>query len=91
MDNEKIVDVLKKIKILGFDGQPFKNCVESIALDYAISAIEKQTPKKPKMRHVKWYDGYSDGWCPCCESYVQETLYDTRFCQMCGQALNWEE
>lgn len=57
----------------------------------AIEALERRIPKKPKMRHLKWYDGYNDGWCPCCESYVQELDFDKYFCQGCGQALDWKD
>lgn len=41
------------------------------------------------MRHFKPYDSYNDGWCPCCDAYIQELEYDTHFCQACGQALDW--
>ena len=59
------------------------------ALDVAIEALEKQIPKKPKMRHLKSFDGYNDGWCPCCNSYVQE--FDQDCCGKCGQKLDWGE
>lgn len=61
------------------------------ALKMAIKALEKQIPKKPKMRHTKDFDGYNDGWCPCCGKYVQELEYDKKYCQECGQKLDWGE
>ena len=59
--------------------------------EMAINALEKQIAKKPKMRHVKPYDNYNDGWCPCCGGYVQEEEYDTYYCQRCGQRLKWTD
>lgn len=61
------------------------------AHEMTIAALEKQIPKKPQMRHLKWYDGYNDGWCPCCENYVQQLDYDKKYCQECGQRLDWGE
>lgn len=58
--------------------------------DRVREALGKQTPKKPQMRHIKSFDGYNDGWCPCCGSYVQESEYDKKYCQECGQALDWK-
>lgn len=58
------------------------------ASNIAIKALEKQIPKKPKMRHFKKYDRYNDGWCPCCESYVIEEN-NKNFCSECGQRLDW--
>lgn len=55
-----------------------------------LEAREKQTAKKPQMRHIKSFDGYNDGWCPCCGSYVQESEYDKIYCQECGQKLDWK-
>ncbi len=52
------------------------------ALKLAISAIEKQIPKKPKdIGHfIKIYV------CSCCENSV---LLQPSFCENCGQALDW--
>ena len=49
-----------------------------------VSALEKQIPKKPKDHPL------SDGKCPCCNAVFD---YDwkpkSKFCQNCGQALDW--
>ena len=59
------------------------------ANELAIQALEKQIPNHPKMRHLKKFDGYNDGWCPSCGSYIEEVSFDIHFCQKCGQRLNW--
>lgn len=52
----------------------------------AISALEKQIPKKPKDYPL------SDGRCSTCNAVFD---YDgkpkSRFCQNCGQRLDWSE
>ena len=60
------------------------------AREIAISAIEKQTPKKPRLsRHYKCGIYYNDYYCPNdCASYCQ-VLTPWKFCPRCGQALDW--
>lgn len=48
-------------------------------------AVEKQKPKKVNLRHIRKYDGYDDGVCPCCGTYVENDVY----CPKCGQKLDW--
>lgn len=86
MDNNTALEILKRDR-----AYVVKNAgrIHVEALDVAIKTMEKQIPKKPKMRHLKWCDGYNDGWCPNCDSYVQELEYDMHFCQACGQVLDW--
>ena len=64
--------------------------IESI--DIAIKALEKQIPKKVKLRHIRKYDGYDDGECPNCGMYVSRE-YDGNdvFCPDCGQKLDWSD
>ena len=51
-------------------------------MDMAISALEKQIPKKPKMP----LDAY---WvCPTCGSKVEHPF---EHCRVCGQKICWEE
>ena len=72
------------------------------ALDMAISALEKQIPKKP--RHIDKNATFDGNWkkvCPACgrvlmerittqeESYP-EIYNHTPHC-ICGQAIDWEE
>lgn len=79
-----------------FDGMPDHNMFG--ALNMAISALEKQIPKKPtsyKVEFGKKKAGY-DIWteyarvysCPRCEKFLSER-YD--WCYMCGQALDWSD
>ena len=52
----------------------------AVAIDMAISALEKQIPKKPKMP----LDAY---WvCPTCGNKVE---YPYECCKRCGQAIDW--
>lgn len=52
-----------------------------IAINIAISALEKQIPKKPKNR-----EGTTYFYCPCCDS---NNLNE--YCPNCGQALDWSD
>lgn len=70
------------------------DCALTEAMETAISALEKQIPKKPTI----WGDGYADGmlvydmWdCPNCEkSYeIDYDYYD--HCPNCGQAIDWSD
>lgn len=54
----------------------------AIAFEIAISALEKQIPKKPDL----------DGgvYCPCC-LHEFKVHYATRYCTNCGQSLDWSD
>ena len=81
-------------KMESVDGNPTLDSLLKYCFGIGVDleeALEKQIPKKPNMRHIKIFDGYNDGWCPCCGSYVQEVEYDKKYCQECGQALDWGE
>ena len=63
------------------------------AVDMAISALEKQIPKKPTVPVDTWL-------CPSCGESVEyqqklgdNVLYHGQhdFCPKCGQAIEWEE
>lgn len=64
------------------------------AIKFAISAIEKQIPKKPTPIDYEKYINVIDNasflrdayWCPNCKHVVRSDS----FCNDCGQALNWE-
>lgn len=73
---------------------PDYNVLEAIR--FAISAIEKQIPKKP-IRHTAW----EDFKCPTCGS-TEIRPYDTEYreydkdcefeyCSDCGQKLDWSD
>lgn len=56
-------------------------------IDKAVSALKKQKPKKI---YKKWDNDYgkNDPCCGICGAYVQE--YD-KYCNRCGQAIDWGE
>jgi len=64
--------------------------------DLAISALEKQIPKKPEEKILIRQDNYNDGtniprydwWCSNCHSETMGTnlIY---YCPTCGQAIDW--
>ena len=72
----------RKSFICGGDDEIYKADIE--ALKTAISAIDKQIPKKP-IRLLY----YEVGDCPFCETTVY--ISEDGFCPSCGQALDWSE
>ena len=63
------------------------------AREIAISALEKQTPKKPlDIEDTKYKVSYK---CPVCKTvHVNEwcgTSWKLPFCSTCGQALDWSD
>ena len=85
-ENFKVILINKNL-----DGKASDDVKElEFDFDRAINALEKQIPKKPKMRHIEKYDGYNDGWCSCCEAYVIEEN-NKNFCSECGQKLDWRD
>ena len=71
---------------------PDYNVLEAIR--FAISAIEKQIPKKPTpIDYEKYIDVIDNArflrgayWCPNCKHVVKSGS----FCSDCGQKLDWE-
>ena len=65
------------------DGKCSDNCPECNAMELAISALEKQIPKKPDL----------DGgvYCTCCLHEFKENYDTTNYCQNCGQAIDWSD
>lgn len=87
-------EAIERIKII------LKNCeftrADKKSLKTAISALEKQIPKKPDYEG----DGYDDEgnliydtWiCPNCGCKDYEVDYDHYdYCPNCGQAIDWSE
>ena len=69
MSNEEaIIDIRENI-------QPI---VGGKSLDIAISAIEKQIPKKPRKTRTEIV-------CPTCATLIGSSPY----CRYCGQAIDW--
>lgn len=68
----------------------------AVAFENAISALEKQTPKKPTPQVVKggkrligngwWCKGTTVYRCPNCNEWITLTY---NYCIKCGQALDW--
>ena len=56
---------------------------EKEVAELAISALEKQIPKKPDL----------DGgvYCPCCLHEFKSHYDETRYCPNCGQAIDWSD
>lgn len=56
---------------------------------YAISALEKQIPKKPVVDESWFPDALN---CPSCGTFVGfQYDHNDKFCHNCGQALDWSE
>ena len=71
MSNEEaIIDIRENI-------QPI---VGGKSLDIAISAIEKQIPKKPRKTRTEIV-------CPTCATLIGSSPY----CRYCGQAIDWSD
>ena len=66
-------------------GSQQKRHCENCEIEAAIKAVEKQMPKKPKLKGEYYV-------CPICGVY-QEYLTDGKppYCVNCGQALGWQE
>ena len=69
-NEEAIIDIRENI-------QPI---VGGKSLDIAISAIEKQIPKKPTKAR-------SEIVCPTCKTLIGSSPY----CRYCGQAIDWSD
>ena len=68
----------------------------AIAFEMAISALEKQVPKKLKKKEENQYSTFYD--CPCCGGYlvskIDGELYGGqkyKYCYRFGQALDWSD
>ena len=71
MSNEEaIIDIRENI-------QPI---IGGKSLDIAISAIEKQIPKKPRKTRTEIV-------CPTCATLIGSSPY----CRYCGQAIDWSD
>lgn len=77
MTNEEAIEILKHehdyAQLLSYVNE---------ALELAISALEKQTPKKPT--RTDWI------YCPSCNWGIA-LMKGTHHCPKCGQALDWSE
>ena len=69
-NEEAIIDIRENI-------QPI---IGGKSLDIAISAIEKQIPKKPRKTRTEIV-------CPTCATLIGSSPY----CRYCGQAIDWSD
>lgn len=83
MTNQDVINFLNQIrKILLDDKSWLESTIQPIneAFDMAISALEKQIPKKPK-----------SVFCPQCgEEFTDDDCWSSDYCRKCGQAIDWE-
>ena len=67
--------------------------IYSEAVEMAISALEKQIPKKPEQSKIPRYGmgyEYYDWYCPTCGRFLAfESSKGDHHCT-CGQAIDWE-
>ena len=82
-DIEKAINVISNLKhlIINIIG----NEINEKEFDTAISALEKQIPKKPKQYTDYFKMTYY--FCPICE-YVRITG-NQKHCDVCGQKIDW--
>lgn len=96
MTVEKAIEILKRV-----DGMECKFEGYTTALGIAVQALEKQLPKKiPAVKtpcHVKAFDSdtetvytYSCVNCPVCSKWIVANV-NHKYCQYCGQALDWSD
>lgn len=76
MTNEEAINELRYQEKLRGKGIPYQ--VDNLVIATAISAIEKQIPKKPVKTR-------SEIVCPTCKTLVGSSPY----CRYCGQAIDW--
>lgn len=89
-DGMTIEEAIKLLEIQ----KPVLGCKEykkplMYAYEMAISALEKQIPKK--MNDIDEYEENElCGYCPQCNK-LQSNLWNKNFCGDCGQAIDWSE
>lgn len=80
MINEEATKGLLNVKMQMSEESPFTE-----AVDLAVSALEKQTPKEIKQDIV---DGKMARWCPNGCDITHVTMYASlNYCPYCGQAI----
>lgn len=77
----------RKSFICGGDDEIYKADIE--ALQTALSALEKQIPRKP----IGGFDFANNEYEICCQcsAIVQDGEWKANYCPDCGQALDWSE
>lgn len=85
MTNQEIIEQLKSLKSHCEDFRDEEDCVWSKdveALDWAIEAVERQTPKKPNYVHE------DEPLCPYCGAVLD---YCESPCENCNQFIDWSD
>ena len=81
------------------DGKCSDDCPECNARELAISALEKQIPKKPiQANYIVRVNGVATlldenefTKCPSCTYKDIEVKHGQKYCYICGQALDWSD
>ena len=95
MKAQEAIEALKLINLTRV--HPFYDWEEMKDVrDMAISALEKQIPKRPNYEADGYADGvlvYDTAYCPVCNHTFEEGIneWGSDYCQDCGQALDWSE
>lgn len=61
---------------------------------YAVFALDKQIPVQPDLEGDGYYNGelvYDTGICPTCGQDYEIEYHTPKYCENCGQALDWSE
>lgn len=91
MNNQEAIEILKNERPGCGEKIPYTEEEKCESYDIAISAIEKQIPKKPTKTNDETGIRYTDSYrCPNCGRSFSGTGIAS-FCYHCGQALRWEE
>ena len=60
-----------------------------------LEAIEKQIPQQPDLEGDGYDDGgnliYDTGYCPRCRCSYEVDYHKPKYCEDCGQALDWTQ
>lgn len=92
MIEEKAIKILEHTKRncgLPEQGDIWKPNAETIALDMAINALERQIAKKPKP-YMDAFTGRISHECDECGNDVQKFL-EHPYCKWCGQKIDWSD
>lgn len=76
-NEEAIIDIRENI-------QPI---IGGKSLELAISALEKQIPKKPLNPCGRYFGKAKGGNCPCCGAHTNSIT--NNYCRKCGRKLDW--
>lgn len=99
MTNEEAIKGLLNVKMQMSEETPFTE-----AVDLAVSALEKQIPKKPKYVEVEqdamdmetgeeYTYKIDEAHCSCCDFIIgaDNDIFDEHYCEWCGQKLDWSD